>query len=90
MKLSTVILILLGLGGFAYIFVIFLYPALKGGMAIGGAPANNTAATLNALQSPANGLVSQGLAPMQSAAGTTGNLAITDGTSLLQTLLSGN
>ena len=89
MKGSTVILILLGLLGFGFIFMVFLYPALKG-VPPGAANATANATTANLLANPGNILANQGLAPMSTAAGTTGNLAITDASSLLSQLIPSN
>lgn len=83
---GTVILVALGLAGFAYIFFVFLYPALKG-QPLGGGGAGGV--VLSTPQSTTNNiLASQGMAPIQAAPGNTANLAITDASGLISQYLN--
>lgn len=80
---GSIVLVLIGLGGLAYIFFVFLYPALKGG----GIGTNTQPPPSIPTNTTNNLLASQGLAPVNSAQGTTANVAITDASSLLGQLI---
>lgn len=84
---STIILILLGLGGVAFIFFVFLKPALTGTAMGGGAvqPGGMAAVPMGTTQQL---LANQGLAPVATAGGSTANLAITDASSLVSQLIA--